>query len=255
MKLLRDKKELTRFLILYHSALERPNKLSEISEPLGMTEQGVSNYITDLEEEGLMDSTGKSYHPTLNGMEQVRDVLSQLNTFIDEANRRMDLIKYCTAIADENISPGDRVGLYMRDGFLRASSEEKSSNGIAQTSAEAGGGVSVGELHGITEMDLGTIYILRADLEDTEDDIRSRINEINYDLVGVTGEAQYGLARSLVGEPDILFGTIEASINAAERGVDVLLIVSEKDAERIIARIEGLNRERDAEYKVDHRSL
>ncbi len=255
MKLLRDKKELTRFLILYHSALERPNKLSDISRPLDMTEQGVSNYISEMEEEGLLDDTGKRYHPTPKGMELVREVLTKLNSFVDEANRRMDLIKYCTAIADEPINTGDEVGLYMSGGFLRAGHKKRSSTGVAQNSVDASEPLSVGELRGITDMEVGTIYMLKTGVNSSAHDLKAKIKSVEYDLLAVTGEAQYGLVRSLGLEPDIIYAAPDASVNAAERGLNTLMILSEKEVESMVDRLGRLKREREEEYSIPYTIL
>ncbi len=255
MKLLRDKKELTRFLILYHSALEKPNKLSDISQPLDMTEQGVSNYISEMEEEDLLDAAGKRYHPTPKGMELVREVLTKLNSFVDEANRQMDLINHCTAMADERIERGDDVGLYMSGGFLRAGHKKRSSMGVAQSSANVGEPVPVGKLHGITEMEVGTIYMLKAGINSSTDEIKAKIESIEYDLLAVTGEAQYGLVKSLGFEPDIIYASQDASVNAAERGLNTLLLISDKEAESMIDRLSRLKREREDEYSIPYTIL
>ncbi len=255
MKLLRDKKELTRFLILYHSALERPTKLSDLSGPLDMTEQGVSNYISEMEEQGLLDATGKRYHPTPKGMELVREVLTKLNSFVDEANRRMDLIKFCTAIADQPIDTGDELGLYMSGGFLRAGHKKRSSTGVALNSVKAGEPVSVGRLRGITDMEVGTIYMLKAGINSSAHDVKVKIASVEYDLLAVTGEAQYGLVRSLGLEPEIIYASRDASVNAAERGLNTLLVISDKEAESMADHLDRLNREREEEYSIPYTIL
>ncbi len=259
MNLLRDKKEMTRFLILYRAILERPGKLSDLSAPLGMTQQGVSNYISEMEEEGLLDTSGKKYHPTPKGMEIVRKVIAKLNTFIDEASQQMDLIKQCTAMAEERVEEGDEVGLYMAGGFLRADTKGRTSTGIALTSAAPGEPLAVGDLQGITEMNVGRIYIIKVGLDNSlteaKKSLEDKLSTVDHDVLAVTGEAQYGLAVSICLEPDIVFAPQEAAINAAERGLNVALIISEHEAEAMIDRLQSINREREDEFRIDHTAI
>ncbi len=252
MKLLRDKKKLTKFLILYHSALDEPNTLSDIAEELDMTQQGVSNYVKEMQEEGLIDTSSKGYHPTSSGVEMVRDVLSELSVFVNEASQGIDLISKCTAIADEPVSKGDSVGLFMKDGFLHASLSESSSMGEALNDADVGEPVQVGALKGITEMEIGRIYLLSVGDEFKRKKIEKELEPIEYDKVAVSGEQQYGLGRMLGLEPDILFAPLESSLEAAEKGLDVLFIVSSDALERITDKIRSRNKKRDDEYRIEY---
>ncbi len=247
---------MTRFLILYRAVLERPGKLSDLADPLGMTEQGVSNYISEMEENGLLDTSGKKYHPTPKGMELVREVIAKLNTFIDEASQHMDLIKQCTSIADGPITKGDKVGLYMKNGFLRADTSDRTSLGTALTSADKGEPLLVGNLQGITEMEVGNITLVKTGIEgslnDSKNKLKQKFQSIDYDVLAVTGEAQYGLAVSIGLEPNIIFAPLDASINAAERGLNVILLISDHEAEAMIDRLQSLNREREEEFSIEY---
>jgi len=255
MKLLRDKKKITKFLILYHSALDEPNTLSDIAEELDMTQQGVSNYVKEMQEEGLIDTSSKGYHPTSSGVEMVRDVLSELSVFVNEASQGIDLISKCTAIADERVSKGDSVGLFMKDGFLHASLSESSSMGEALNDAEVGEPVQVGALKGITEMEVGRIYLLSVGDEFEDKRIEKELGSVEYDKVAVSGEQQYGLGRMLGLEPDILFAPLESSMEAAEKGLDVLFIVSSDELERITDKIRSRNKKRDEEYRIEYQVI
>ncbi len=247
---------MTRFLILYRAVLEKPGKLSDLADPLGMTEQGVSNYISEMEEKGLLDTSGKKYHPTPKGMELVREVIAKLNTFIDEASQQMDLIKQCTAIAEGSVKEGDKVGLYMKNGFLRADTSDRTSIGTALTSGDVGEPLAVGNLQGITEMEVGNITLIKADikgpLKETKKGLKDKLDSMNYDVLAVTGEAQYGLIASIGSESDIIFAPLDASINAAERGLDVILLISDHEAEAMIDRLQSLNREREKEFRIGY---
>ncbi len=262
MKFLRDKKKLTQFLILYYSALNKPKRLGDIAEELEMTNQGVSNYVSELEEKGLMDTTGKTYHPTSDGMEFIRDTLSELNVFLEDASHDLVFIERCTAIADESIKEGEEVGLFMKDGLLHASLEESSSMGTALSEAEKDQPLVVGGLHGITELEVGDIYLLRVDVEKKKDsiselakDTSKKLHGVEYDKVAVLKEGQYGIANLLDLDVDIFLSPIESSIHAAEKGLNVIFLLPSSDVERSVERINSRNRERDEEYKIDYTIL
>ncbi len=259
MKVLRDKKTLTKFLILYKAAVEEPGKLADISEDLDMSEQAASNYISEMEEEELIDRSGGVYHPTSEGMEFVREILAKVGSFLDEANSEISFISTCTAVASEDISEGDEVGLFMEDGLLHASLEGSSSMGKALHDSETGEPIRVGGLHGITEMDVGKLYLLKTDDKEAKEgnleDLKEKVNRIDHDRIAVMGEKQYGLCNMLDIEPDIIFAPVQGAINAAEKGLDVLFMLSEKDTDRVLERLSKRNRGLDEEYSIDHEIL
>ncbi|MBS3816662.1 MAG: hypothetical protein KGY76_03770 [Candidatus Thermoplasmatota archaeon] len=255
MKVLRDKKSLTRFLILYKSAVDEPNKLADIASDLDMSEQAASNYISEMEQDDLIDRSGRKYHPTSEGMEFVREILGELGSFLDEATAEINFISTCTAVASENITEGDEVGLFMEDGLLHASLRESTSKGTALQNAKVGEPVKVGGLHGITEMDIGRLYLLEWDITDDTDElenVKEKIEELSYDKIAVMEEAQYGLCNMIDLEPDIIFAPIEASINAAEKGLDILFMLSKDELDRVLEKLNRRNRDLDEEYTIDY---
>jgi len=256
MKVLRDKSKMTKFLVLYKSAVERPNRLADLASELDMSEQAVSNYISNMEEEGLIDRSGTFYRPTSEGMELVREIISELGSFLDEASGKINFISTCTAIASENIKEGERVGLLMKEGFLHASLEESTSMGTALNSAKLDQPLRVGGLQGITEMELGELYLLEGDIDGAIEEkaysLDSDIEDIDYDKLAIMGEMQQGLCNMIGLEPDIQFAPIESSINAAEKGLDVLLILSEKNLDEVLEKLKDRNKDLDEEYKIDY---
>jgi len=259
MKVLRDKSKMTKFLVLYKSAVERPNRLADLASELDMSEQAVSNYISEMEEEGLIDRSGSFYRPTSEGMELVREIVSKLGSFLDEASNKINFISTCTAIASENIQEGERVGLEMKNGFLHASLEESNSMGTALNDAKFNQPLRVGGLQGITEMNLGELYLLESDIngniETKTSSLKSEINSINYDRLAIMGEMQYGLCKVMSIEPDILFAPVNSAINAAEKGLDVLLMLSRKDLDEVLEKLNERNRDLDEEYRIDYTVL
>lgn len=257
MKTLRDKKLLTRFLILYYCSINRPTRLAEIAQEFDMTEQGVSNYISDMEEEELIDTAGKNYRPTSKGMEFVRDILGELGDFLDEASSELEFISTCIAIADEEIKEGEEVGLFMKDGFLHASKDQSTSKGVALIDSNSGAPIEIGGLKGITSMEVGKIYIVLTELasnpkKDAEK-LKQKLMKIDYDLLSVMGETQYGLMNLIRSRIDIMFAPITASIDASEKGLDVAILASEKDVEKVIDKLRNRNKKMDEEYKIEYK--
>ncbi len=259
MKALREKKTLTKFLILYKTAVEEPSKLADISEGLDMSDQATSNYVSEMEEENLIDRSGRIYHPTSKGMEFVREMLSKLGSFLEEANSEINFISNCTALASEDIKEGEKVGLFMEDGLLHASLRGSSSMGTALHDCKAGEPLRVGGLHGITDMQVGDIYMLKTDLDrktkekEGLEPLKEKIEEIEHHKIAVMGEREYGICNMLDIEPGIIFAPIEGAINAAEKGLDVLLMLSEKDMDKVLEKLAKRNRDFDEVYSIDYK--
>jgi len=220
-----------------------------------MTEQGVHNYISDMESQGLIEVSSRGYNPTHEGMELVREVLSDLTIFLEEASKKIDLIADCTAIALDDISKGDQVGLFMDNGFLHASHESSRSTGTALTDAKKREPVKVGALKGIIDMQVGTVYILVIDGSTRANDIVQGCKKLNYDLLAVISELEYGMATSSGLVPDIIFSPMESTINAVERGLNVLLLLTEDKLEVATERIRQQNRNREGDYRIQQKII
>lgn len=255
MKILREKGKMTKFLVLYKSAVEKPNKLADLASELNMTEQAVSNYISEIEDEGLIDRSGGAYRPTSKGLKLVRDVISDLNTFLDEAKGNIDFISTCIAIASEDIREGERIGLFMKDGFLHASTKEMSSTGTALHNASEGEPIKVGGLEGIIDMELGKIWILPVNLEIDSEKIQKKLKEIEYDKLATKGEMPFGICNSLEISPNIEFAPLEASISAAEKGLNTLVMIPKKNLNNVIEKLNSRNKGREEEYKIKYKVI
>ncbi|MFO8109715.1 MAG: MarR family transcriptional regulator [Thermoplasmata archaeon] len=259
MKLLRDKKTLTKFLLLYHTAMEEPTRLAELAKALEMSEQAVSNYVSEMEEEGLMDTGGKKYKPSPEGVEFVGDVLSRIGAFLERASKEIDFIFKCAAIAEESIAAKDDVGLFMEGGFLYASHEPTASMGLALSSAEAGEPVQVGRLQGIIDMDVGCIYLIAAETDDdpkkSAELLEPLLKESNYNLLAVEDEWALGLTNILQVQVNIKFAPVQSSILAAEKGLNVALILSPRSIDSVVSSINARNGGRPEAYRILYRIL
>ncbi len=259
MRLLRDKKTLTKFLLLYRTATEEPTRLAELASALDMSEQAVSNYVSEMEDEGLIDTGGKRYKPSPKGVEFVGEVLSQLGSFLEDASREIDFISKCTAIADEKIEKGDEVGLFMSEGFLRATHGSTGSVGIALNDAEEGAPLVVGKLRGMTEMDVGCVYLIatqgKGDPKGSVGSLERILEDIDYDLLAVENEWNLGLANIMGLKVDIRFAPVQATLMAAEKGLDVAFLLTDRTLDNVISSIDARNRGRPDEYRISYRVL
>lgn len=248
MKLLRDLRLGTKLLILLEAARDPNVKLKAIAGRLGMTVQGVSEYMHRMREEGLLHEIG-GYRPTKKGVQFLHENLQELRKFVEESWKGTMIITSCSALAMDSISKGERVGLFMDDGLLCAySGKDSTSTGVAECDARAGEIVIIKDLEGIVELRPGKIYMLRAHRAMlTGDDakqmsvLRHRINVARGAVVAVHGLDAQVLAKQLGLMTDIRFSPIESTIEASQKGLDVLLIISSELADDLLARVKEEN--------------
>jgi len=70
---------------------------------------------------------------------------------------------------------------------------------------------------------------------------RKALRRVDAEILGVLDAPAIALAAKLRVKPDIRFGAIPASIEAAERGLDVALIVPEDRVASVVSAIEDAN--------------
>lgn len=174
--ILRSKREATRFQILVEIAEHQPAiRQQEIAEKLGVTPQAVSEYIRELVDEGLVTAHGRGrYEVTKSGIEWVLRHAEALESYARHVNR--DIIQQVavwTAIAREEIRKGDRVGVFMQDGWLYAAKEERSATGIATMDAQPGEDLGVAQLNGIIDHEEGLIHVCKVPRVESADPGRS----------------------------------------------------------------------------------
>lgn len=249
MTILRDLRESTRLLFLYEVTANRHTRLRTIAEALGMTVQGASDYAHDLERDGLLSMVDDEYRATKSGVGFLQDRFLQLKAFVERAGRTMALVETTAALAGSAIRRGDRVGLFMKGGFLVAHARRSSpSTGIALHDASPGEDVALRDLKGIVALRPGRIVVAR--LPAARDGGSRRIHAASARRLQrtcrgfvVAAQEASGLAaaKKLGLRPRIEFGLPEAVIEAAERGVDVLLLAPEERAAEAVQAIEAAN--------------
>ena len=231
MKLLRDKSFSTQILILYELYTKPHSKLTPIAEKIGVTQQAVSEYMKKLIKHKLVQKIDGEYKPTIKGTYLLQNELSNLKSFVDERIDKLSLITNCVALAKIPIKSGEKVALFMDDGWLVAYANKRSSSvGIANNMAEVGEYITLGNLEGIMDHKVGKLYYfelpspftLKHNKIDTES-IQKRIRTMNIDRIGILDVVSKSVCKKIGIKPDFEFGVIYAAIDAAQRGLNTAI--------------------------------
>ena len=225
MSVLRDKSKITEMMILL-SLLRGNRKLKDIAKEVDISLQGVSEYLKILESSGFL----KNGNVTPKGMEFLYTSIEDIGDFVHEANKIIGKIKIAEAIAGEDIKEGDKVGLFMENGYVHAYKKESSSIGIAAMDAKKGEDLGVKNLKGIMEIDYGKIdvYIMPEISEGGSRKVdRVKIEKLIKEdrKIGVCGAVAYVTIKD-VAKIDFEFAAVNSAINAAYRGISTILFVS-----------------------------
>lgn len=260
MKLLRDIREGTRLLLLLEITTGRHTRLKTLAEKLDLSVQGVSGYLAALTEEGLVHRENGMYATTMAGVETLHDRLRELREFVERSYAETRILDMTSAIAGAPIQTGDEVGLFMEGGRLVAFPDrESSSRGRSLQSADQGEDVAVVELEGMVELEPGTITVLRipgsAQRGTAAVDLpraRRLMSSHKNGIIGVSDVVARVLADKLEIVPDFEFAPVAAAHEAAQRGVDVLLITSQDSSPDVVTGLETANEgtEKPVGYRV-----
>jgi putative transcriptional regulator len=218
-------------LILVEIKSQPRIKLKDLAEKLDITVQGVSEYLKLMIQDNLVIKINGDYRITQIGVEFLHKNMSELKSYIDNSIKDLDIINACTAVAGEDLKKDERVGLVMEKGTLIAKKAKRSkSSGMILYSAKAGEEVAIVDLDGIVDFKYGEITILELpsilnggtrplNLKKIE----KLIKKIKYDKIVVADIIGKNLFRKLKITPDIEFSAVPATIEAAQKGLNVLL--------------------------------
>jgi len=260
-RLLRDLRESTTLLILLAVTTERHTRLKSLANELGMTIQGASEYIRRMIEEGLLHVVDDEYRATRKGVEFLQERFRELKAWVDRAQPQIAFVEVTAALAGAPIRSGQRVGLFMEQGLLVARPDVPSpSTGVAASDAGKGEVLAVRGLEGIVGLRPGRIIVGRLPpIRDgrprplTTEAARKLARKAKGAVVAVLDVAGTVAARQLGRRPQIEFAALSGSIEAAERGVNVLLLVPEERAAEALEAIEGANAR--LEDKIPYESI
>ncbi len=250
---LRDRTATTRVLIL--AALEaRPTAtLSDVAADLDVTVQAISAHAQEMARQGWLGVEEGSYRPTPKGRQALHEGVRQLRDAVTTLASPLDVIQVASAVAATPLMAGQEVGLFMSDGELEARPNANApSRGRAAHAAKAGDEVIVTDLKGMVKLEPGALTVVslpgpaeggiaRLDLVR----LRKLLTAQKPSKVGAHGTGATILARRLVGDAipglDFAFAADRAAFNAAERGLDVLLLVTRDRLSEVMQAFERLN--------------
>ena len=249
-QILKSKNLATKFQILLEIAANQPNiQQKDIAPRLGITSQAVSEYVKELIKDGWLSSQGRSrYRVTREGVDWILQMSRQLHSYSWFVSKVVADISTSTAIADADLSVGQPVSLYMKDGLLFASDviSDKGAKGVAVTEAKKGQDVGIRSVEGVIKLEIGKVTIGKIpnvqDGGSRSTDIARLEREVNEaKLVGAMGtEALVALMRIGV-KADYLHGVREAAIEAAYCGLPFLVVCSEDKVSILVQRLEEEN--------------
>lgn len=251
MKGFKKKGELTRFQILAEIAKQEPHiRQKDIANRLGITIQAVSENIQNLTDEGLVETSKRpaNYMITKRGIEKVKNRALNLRKYADEVLYTMNTYKSIwPAIASEKLKSGDKVWLEMKEGVLYATTHETSANAEVLNDAEEGEDVALIKHTGLIELETGSVLIIRLPHINEGGSRNSDLNKIKdlyndpnrkFDRVGVIGTVSRVVASKSGINVDFEFATLEATIVAAKKGLNILLFVVGKMTHPITQKLE-----------------
>lgn len=223
------KGNLTRLRILVEFAKNQPRvRQSDVAKAVDISPQAVSRYVSSLEEEGLLASSGRSrYRVTQEGVDWMSRRARELKGYADSV--LTDVVggeRLWTAIADADVEAGEEVHLEIRDGVLHAESDgDSAAKGRAVTDAAEGEDLGVEHTEGIVELAEGSVTVhVVPDI--TDGGSRSYDGDVPSGRVGIVGTEALVALRKGGREPDMYFAADRAAASAAIHGLDVALLVS-----------------------------
>ena len=249
-QILRSKNLATKFQILLEVAQNQPNiQQKDIAGRLGITSQAVSEYVKELIKDGWLSSQGRSrYRITREGVDWILRMSRQLQSYSSFVSKVISDISVSTAMADTDLSPGQKVSLYMKDGLPYASGivGDEGAGGIAVSEAKKGEDVGVSDIEGVMKLKTGRITIgevpgVQRGSSRNTDTARLKKETDQGTLVGVIGIEALVALRQSGREPDYLYGVKEAAVEAAFCGLPFLVVCSEDSVAGLAQRLEEEN--------------
>lgn len=249
--LLQNKRDATRYQILVRIAESQPSvSQKEVAESVGVTAQAVSDYLGGLVEDGFVEKHGRGrYEVTKEGVDWLIGVTEELRDFVGYVSEDViGQVEVAPAISTAAVEEGDRVSITMRDGVMHATPGGSGSHtAVAVTAAEEGGEVGVTDFEGILDFEPGGVTavpvprVQNGGSQAVDTDLVVELSD-EHDLIAVAGVEALVSVRKAGLEPDVRFGSVDGVVEAATKGLDVLLVTV---TSRLSEHTEALRRHND----------
>jgi len=242
MQIFQDKGLLTKFRILVELADGQPSiQQKDIASRLSLTPQAISQYIEKLIEDGWVASDGRSkYRVTREGVNWILKVLSDLDNYSVLTERVIRGLTICTAVADRDLSQGQKVGLVMKGGLLMATEVSgKGATGKATADAAQGEDVGISHIEGIVELEIGKITILKIPGiqqggSKNVDMARLKEETATTPLLGAIGIEALTALKRIGATTQYFYGVKQAAVEAARSGLSSVVVCVEDDIPRLV---------------------
>lgn len=238
----------TRLLLLLEIHNRPHAKLRPLAARLGVTTQAVSVVLRRLAKEGLVEPRDEVWRPTQRGTDALHRAMRDLQRFVEDSMGDLRVIEETIVQADASIRRGEKVGLYMRDGRLRAAPRVYAGSvGRATAGARRGELVPVGELRGIVALRPAEVTFVGHPLRlSPSQKLRARrlLRSAGEDSKVAAHELESAvLVEGLGARIDFEFAPLSASLDAARRGVPVLYWVPSARLAECLASVSQRNGE------------
>lgn len=231
--ILRNKRDVSRFQILVEIAEHQPAvRQQEIASMLGVTPQAISEYIRDLVDEGMIKAPGRGrYEVTREGIEWILQNAETLEIYARHV--RHDIIHQVavwTAIAEDDLKCGDRVGVYMKKGLLYASLTPAVANGEAVVDTPKGEETGVSKLEGIIEHAEAIVQVCKVPRVERGGSRKVKLDLLakvvsTVSVVACVGLEAWVSLKKIGRIPDLYFGSREGVIEAALHGIPCGIVI------------------------------
>lgn len=247
IEILRNKNQTTRFQILVEIANSGTIPQKDIAEKLDITPQAVSDYVSQLINEGLLASKGRfSYQVTNEGVNWIIKMLRDLSQYTAYVRTAITNISVCAAIAESNLERNQKVGLVMKNGVLMATANgSHEATGISISGAKAGEDIGISNIEGIVPLKIGKVTILK--IPGVQ---KGGSKKVNYaGLKKHLYKSPFTLAIGLEsfaalqesGAEFCRFGAAEAAIEAAQSGLSPVVVCVDDLISTLLARLQEQN--------------
>jgi len=249
-----------KYMILLEIAGGDYRTLDQIAEKVGITKQGVHEYMKRMREEGLIETSGGQYRVTMRGVEKIFSYLNNLDKYLKEKKEKLNMMEYSAAIAGEDIKKGEKVYLFMEKGHLHAYKRRRGeAKAIAAENALKGEDVAIKNITGLIKLSPGKIHLFslpsikdggskRVDMEK----LKKIMEGIEADKRGAMDVVGKTVLKKMNLKEDFEFCAIHTAIEMAQRGLNVILMGEGKEIKYAISKIEEYNRNaiEEIEYEV-----
>ncbi len=249
-----DQGTLTQLMILI-KLFDHAEKPGSIAKSIGITIQGVNYHLKIMRKKGLLNERNEL---TKEGFNFLESGLSSLRDFVTENLTKIDNIVTWEAIADTDISAGDRVSIYMKSGYLHASLGGEKTTGISKNSASAGEVVAVTSISSIIDVEIGSIDIFVLPPIEGISDKGGQLRQLKEHLAGaqilaVAGEQAYITLKEIGFEPDMEYASIDGVFEAATRGLSSALLISSRRFHYMLSELKELqNKFKEITVKINY---